>query len=266
MNFFNMSNFRFKRFWLSLLLCVFSFASNAESIRQVKLFYPENIDTKGKQIPLTPEQSKVFQYFEKEAGLKFSIVILPWKRAQLEVERGAGIIYGFSKSQERLNKYRFSQPFIHLPVWAISYGPENAQIAELKDLKGKMVATSVGITHGIEFERARETVFTVTEDFLSYQERLKKLIAKRSDVIFVPYNQQITREQVDYTINRKLIPGFDDPELNGRIFNISLNPIFIDTIHFASAKNHWNEVIDRIDAAIERGLKNGSLPKLLLNY
>ena len=264
-----MSKFRFMRAWLILLMCVLSLVTSvtqAEPVRTVKLFYPENIDTKGKQIPLTPEQIKVFQYFEKEAGLKFSIVILPWKRAQLEVERGAGIIYGFSKSQERLSKYHFSQPFIHLPVWAISYGPENAQIAELKDLKGKVVATSVGITHGIEFERARETVFTVTEDFLSYQERLKKLIAKRSDIILVPYNQQITREQVDNTINRKLIPGFDDPELNGRIFNVSVNPIFIDTIHFASAKNHWKDVIEKIDVAIERGQKNGSLQKLLLNY
>lgn len=266
MNFFNMSNFCFLRVWLSLLFCILSLSSQAQSVRHVKLFYPENIDTKGKQIPLTPEQTKVFQYFEKEAALKFSIVILPWKRAQLEVERGNGIIYGFSKSLERLDRYRFSLPFLNLPVWAISYGPENAQIAELKDLKGKIVATSVGITHGIEFERARETVFTVTEDFLSYQERLKKLIAKRSDIILVPYNQQVSREQVEFTINRKLIPGFDDPELNGRVFNVSINPIFIDTIHFASSKEHWSEVVDRIDSAIERGLKNGSLSKLLLNY
>ncbi|MBC3872797.1 substrate-binding periplasmic protein [Undibacterium flavidum] len=232
----------------------------------MRLFYPEILDSKGKQIPFTPEQLKVFQYFEKEAGLRFSIVILPWKRAQLEVERGAGLIYGFSKSLDRLNRYRFSQPIINLPIWAISYGPENAQIAELKDLKGKVIATSVGITHGIEFERARDTVFTVTEDFLSFQERLKKLIAKRSDVILVPYHQQISREQVEFTINRKLIPGFDDPELNGRVFNVSMNPIFIDTIHFASAKNNWDVVIDKIDVAIERGIKNGTLSKLMLNY
>lgn len=261
-----MSIFRFLRIWLIVLFCIVSLPSKADPVRHVKLFYPENIDTKGKQIPLTPEQVKVFQYFEREAGLKFSIVILPWKRAQLEVARGNGIIYGFSKSIDRLSKYRFSQPFLNLPVWAISYGPENTQIAELKDLKGKIVATSVGITHGIEFERARESVFTVTEDFLSYQERLKKLIAKRSDIILVPYNQQVSREQVEHTINRKLIPGFDDPELNGRIFNVSMNPIFIDTIHFASSKDRWTEVIDRIDIAIERGLKNGSLQKLLLNY
>lgn len=261
-----MSIFRILRIWLIVLFCLVSLPSKADPARHVKLFYPENIDTKGKQIPLTPEQIKVFQYFEKEAGLKFSIVILPWKRAQLEVERGNGIIYGFSKSIDRLSKYRFSQPFLNLPVWAISYGPENTQIAELKDLKGKNVATSVGITHGIEFERARESVFTVTEDFLSFQERLKKLIAKRSDIILVPYNQHISREQVVLTVNRKLIPGFDDPELNGRIFNVSINPIFIDTIHFASSKDRWTEVIDRIDLAIERGLKNGSLPKLLLNY
>ena len=147
-----MSNSRFlRKFLIVFALCTVNVFSNAESVRHVKLYYPENLDSKGKQIPVTPEVLKVFKYFERAASLKFSIEILPWKRAQLEVTRGEGIIYGFSKSNERLEQFRFSLPVLSLPVWAISYGSENANIAELSDLKAKVVSSSVGVTHGIEY-------------------------------------------------------------------------------------------------------------------
>lgn len=261
-----MSISRFIRISAFVLIALCGGTSFGQTAQSVNLYYPEILNAKGKQIPLTPQVNKVFQYFEREAGLKFSIVFLPWKRAQLEVLKGNGIIYGFSKSSERLESFRFSLPVINLPVWAISYGPENAKLSELKDLKAKVVTTSVGITHGIEYDRARNTIFTVQEDLLSYQERFRKLISRRSDIIFVPFTMHVSREQIEQAINQKIVPGFNDPELSGRTFNVSLNPIFLDTIHFASAKAQQQDVMDKIDVAIERGVKNGSLPKLLMDY
>jgi ABC-type amino acid transport substrate-binding protein len=255
--------------WASLVivtLCVLNVYAHAENVRAVKLYYPENLDSKGKQIPITPEVLNVFKHFERAANLKFSIEILPWKRAQLEVARGEGIIYGFSKSSERLEQFRFSLPVLSLPVWAISYGSENANIAELNDLKAKVVSSSVGVTHGIEYERARNKIFTVQEDLLSYQERFKRLVAKRSDVMFIPFNQSVSRDQIDQAIHHKMIVSFKDPDLTGRRFNVSHNPIFLDTIHFASSKHHFQDVIDKIDLAIERGTKNGQLKKLFKAY
>lgn len=251
----------------SLVLIAFASPSSfGQKKHNVNLYYPEVLDAKGKVVPLTPQVSKVFQYFEREAGLKFSIVFLPWKRAQLDVLKGNGIIYGFSKSSERLESFRFSLPVIHLPIWAISYGPENARLAELKDLKAKLVSASLGISHGIEYDRARNTIFTVQEDLLSYQERFRKLILRRSDIIFVPFASRVGREEIVQAINQQTVPSFHDPELSGRTFNVSLNPIFLDTIHFASSKSHQREAMDKIDAAIERGVKNGSLSKLLRDY
>lgn len=259
-----------RHFLLHLLLvfCLYlvNGQSEAETLRQVKLYYPENIDGKGKHIPITPEVLRVFDYFERQAHVRFSIVTLPWKRAQREVLRGEGIIYGFSKSIERLAQYRYSAPVLSFPLWAISYGEENAQIADLNDLKNKVVVASVGISHGLEYERARNVVFTVQEDYLSYQERFKKLLTKRCDVILIPFNRLISRDQIDQALHEKIIASFNDPELNGRRFNVSLNPIFVDTIHFASAKQQFQDVIERIDKAIERGSKDGSLSKLLKNY
>ena len=228
----------------------------------VKLYWPENLDDNGVQIPNTRQITELFNYFEREAGLKLTIVALPWKRAQLEVRQGSGIIYGFSKSSERLAQYRFSQPVTTLHIWAISYGTPQANFAEVSDLKGKIIASGLGLSHGLEYEKARETIFTVQEDYASDRDRFKRLVAKRSDVILIPFTQHIHRERVDDFINHTMIPGFKDPEFNDRHFDISINPIFYDTIHFASGKGHFDEVMDKIDKAIQQGVKNGSLPKL----
>ena len=92
------------------------------------------------------------------------------------------------------------------------------------------------------------------------------MVAKRSDVMFIPFNQSVNRDQIDQAIHHKMIVAFNDPDLTGRRFNISSNPIFLDTIHFASSKYHFQDVIDKIDLAIERGTKNGQLKKLFKTY
>jgi polar amino acid transport system substrate-binding protein len=265
-----MFGFRFLQVFLSIFIygvASFSIAATPLTVKPVdkltvKLYWPEDLDDKGKQVPITGPITKIFSYFEQEAGLKFEIIALPWKRAQLEVLQGKGILYGFSKTSERLGLYRYSQPVTTLHIWGVSYGTDNASLAEVKDLKGKIVASGVGIAHGLEYENARNNVFTVQEDYGSTRDRFKRLFAKRSDVILIPAMQTISREQLVISVNETLVPGFRDPELNGRRFEISLKPLFYDTIHFASGKTHFDEVIDRIDKVIQKGQKNGSLAKL----
>jgi hypothetical protein len=54
--------------------------------------------------------------------------------------------------------------------------------------------------------------------------------------------------------------------LKGQYFDVSDQPLFYDTTHFASAKGKYVEVINKIDQAITRGKKNGSLNKVLRGY
>jgi ABC-type amino acid transport substrate-binding protein len=258
----NMLTLHFFRVFLILLMCGVNLTSIAATPVLVRLYQPENFDAKGQQIPITPQITKIFNYFEKQAGIKFDIVVLPWKRAQLETMHGNGILYGFSKSTERLEKYRFSQPVVTFHVWAISYGKNNSQFTELKDLKGKTVTSGLGLSHGEEYEKAKNDVFIVQEEFISYRERFRKLVKKQSDVVFIPFHQNDNRDQVEKFVNQKIIPEFKDPELDGRTFEISINPLFNDTIHFASAKGHFDEIINKIDKAVNKGMKDGALPKL----
>lgn len=256
--------FNYRLFHLFFAILVYGAASHAIAATPltVKIYWPENLDDKGKQIPLTDHIGKMFSYFEQETGLKFEVIASPWKRAQLDVAQGKGILYGFSKTAERLGIYRFSQPVTTLHIWAVSYGAANANLAEIKDLAGKIITSGLGLSHGLEYEDARHHIFTVQEDYASDHDRFKRLIAKRSDVIMMSALQKMSREQLANFVNDTIVPGFKDPELNDKHFEISVKPMFYDTIHFASGKGHHDEVIDKIDKAIQKGLKNGSLAKL----
>lgn len=264
-NFFTMSIFRCLQLCLLVLIYGVAFPSYAAT-QIITLYLPDNFDAHHKQIPNTQQLTEIFNYFEREADIKFDIVTLPWKRAQLEVRQGNGILYGFSTSAERLEQYRFSLPVITLHVWAITFDPANANFSEVADLKGKTVTGGLGLSHGMEYENAKNKIFTVQEDFISFPERLKKLIARRSDLMLASSRQHLSREQMDNWINHTLIPGFNDPELKDKHFDVSIKPLFYDTIHFASGKAHFDEVINRIDKAIQKGMKDGSLAKLLAKY
>ena len=261
-----MSIFRFLHAGFFITLCGIAFSSVAAAPLTVKLYLPDNFDANRKQIPNTQQLTEVFNYIEPEADLKFVIVTLPWKRAQFEVRQGNGILYGFSKSAERFEHFRFSAPVITLNVWAITFGTDNPHFSDVMDLKGRIVTSGLGLSHGIEYENAKNKIFTVQEDFISFPERFKKLIVKRSHLMLVPSRQRLNREQVDYWLNHILIPGFNDPGLKNKHFDVSTKPMFYDTIHFASGKDHFDDIIDRIDIVIQKGTKDGSFPKLLEKY
>jgi ABC-type amino acid transport substrate-binding protein len=248
--------------------CVLIFAwgwgisSPSAATLEMKLLLPVNLDTQGKQVPETPQFMRIFSYFERNADLKFTILNLPWKRAQLEAKKGNGVLYGFSESSERLKQYRFSEPVTKLSIWAVSYGEYNPRFSKLSDLNGKRAAVGAGINHGLEYEKARSTVFVVQEDFLSFRYRLRALVTKECDFLLYPSNSGGQRDQLESVLNDTIIPELNDPQLIGRRFEFSNKPIFHESIHFASGKGRHNEALDRIDKAIHAGTKDGSLQKL----
>lgn len=260
--------FRFLVFILVFCLSFSTANSQAQTnkARTVRLFLQENLDAQGRQIPVEDKVHEIIRFFEKETGLKFEPVILPWKRAQVETLNGQGIIYGFSKSVDRLKHYYFSQPVITEKVWAITYGRPKPNFRSVEDLRGKTISIGRGFSHGLEFDQARDKVFSVEEDSASVAARFKKIVAKRSDLMLWPVRQLETSKEVEDYVNRVLIQQASDRELRDKKFDVSDKPMFYDTVHFASAKGKYQDVIDKIDGAIERGTKNGELAKVLRGY
>ena len=232
----------------------------------VRLFLQENLDPQGKQLALDPKLMEVLAYFERQSGVKFEPVILPWKRAQIETLEGKGVIYGFSRSAERNRLYHFSQAVVVEKIWGVTYGKPKPNYRRLEDLRGKVISTGRGFNHGMEFDQARDVVFTVQEDSASTIARFKKLMAIRSDLMVWPVRGYDSAKEVEAYINRIVVQESNDPELRGRHFDVSNQPLFLDTTHFASAKGKYLDVIAKIDKAIVRGKKDGSLPTILRGY
>lgn len=151
-------------------------------------------------------------------------------------------------------------------IWAITYGEPRQDFRTLEDLRGKTVSIGRGFSHGMDFEKARNVVFTVQEDSASSGARFKKLMNKRSDLMLWPVRQLSTSAQVEDYLNNKLIPGFNDPELKGKRFYVSRKPVFYDTVHFAVAQGQYQEELARLNEVIRRGTESGELPKLMAKF
>jgi ABC-type amino acid transport substrate-binding protein len=250
---------------LLVIAGLFSSITCRASESSVRLFLQETLDNQGRQVAIDPKLLEILAYFERQTGLKFEPIILPWKRAQNETLEGKGIIHGFSRSSERLNVYHFSLPVLTEQVWGITYGKPRPSYRSINDLRNKVVSTGRGFSHGIEFDQARNVIFKVQEDSASTVARFKKLMAKRSDLMVWPVRGYQNRAEVEEHFNR-IVRELNAPELNGQHFDVTDQPLFYDTMHFASAKGKYLDVMNKIDQAIKLGTKNGSLNKVLRGY
>lgn len=229
----------------------------------VPLYMQEALDAAGHQLPDSPGIHQFIVFFEREAQVRFQLNHLPWNRAKNMVAEGRGIIWGFSKNTERLVQFDFSEPVLISNIWAIVYGKPKGSLATLADLKGQTISVERGVSHGMDFEMARGKVFKVDEDAASAPIRFRKLVAGRSDALLWGLVQFDEHRAIQDYIQNKYIPSMNDPHLVGADFYVSTRPIFVDSLHFASAKDKFSEEMQRINKAIKRGLKSGELSKIL---
>lgn len=180
------------------------------------VYVQETLDEKGQVQMIAPGMVKFFQFFERETGLKISPVSMPWNRAKLMTLEGKGLIWGFSKSPERLVHYDFSETVLKSRIWAIAYGEPAMRLHNVTDLQGKTLSVERGVSHGMEFELAKNKIFKVDEDTAQSSARFRKLLAKRSDVLLwglVQFDRQDLL--LDY-LHKVYLPSLRDPELLGK--------------------------------------------------
>lgn len=250
---------------LSYSVTTLSFAAadtTQVSIKTIPIYLQETLDTKGNLQPTTQGLLKFLQFLERETGLRFEPVSVPWNRAKLMTLEGKGIVWGFSKSPERLQSYRYSETVLESRIWGIAYGEPRLQLRSVADLQGKVVSIERGVSHGMAFELAKDKVFKIGEDSAQAAARFRKLIAKRSDVLLWGLAQFDRPELLVEYLHKIYIPSLRDPELLNKTFYVSDIPLFYDSIHFASAKGKFESEMQKIDTAIKRGVKTGELKRL----
>ncbi|WMW81363.1 transporter substrate-binding domain-containing protein [Undibacterium cyanobacteriorum] len=238
-------------------------SGDKDAVVKIALFGQEILDRDGRPTKETQGVKRFLDYFRREAKIDFSFQRLPWRRAQAMTLEGKGIIWEFSKNKERLLSYRFSEPVMSSKIWAIAYGEPHLKLDHINDLRGKTVAVERGVSHGMEFDDAAGKLFRVDEDTASAAARFRKLMAKRSDVLLWGLVQFDKPQDLINYLHQMYIPSLQDSSLNGVKFYTSSKPLFLDTIHFASKKGSYEEVMQRLDVAIRRGLASGELLQIL---
>lgn len=228
----------------------------------IPVFVEESLDNNGRQLPLGKNSQTILNFIARESGLRLEVVRLPWNRALLKAAQGEGLVYGISKNRERLQVYAYSQPILTAKVWAITYGEPRPNLQTASDLKGKVISIGRGVSHGMAFEEARKHIFRVEEDPASQAARFKKLMAQRCDAMLFSFNQFVRPEEVESHLQKNMLPGFKDPAFNGKVFYASQKPLFLDTIHIASSKGHFNNELETIDRVIQQAEKSGELNRL----
>jgi len=214
-------------------------------------------------LPISKRTVQLIAFFERETGLQLEVKRLPWNRAKLVVANGDGLIYGLSKTTERLNTYLYSAPVITENVWVVTYGEPVATINTAADLRGRTVFISPGMSFGSEFEQAKNTIFKTQLNSDTFPEQLKYLISHPNYTILWAVRDITDTKQAQAYFQQYVIQSYDDADLLGKTFNISNKAIFVDTVHFASAKGKFVSEIAKIDEAIARGIKSGELSKIL---
>ncbi len=230
--------------------------------KAIPIFVEESLDHNGRQLPLGKNSQTVLDFIARQSGLRLEVVRLPWNRALLKAAQGEGLVYGISKNRERLQVYTYSQPILTAKVWAITYGEPRPNLQSPADLKGKVISIGRGVSHGMAFEEARKSIFRVEEDPASQAARFKKLMARRCDAMLFSFNQFNRAEEVESHLQKNMLPDFKDPAFNGKVFYASTKPLFLDTIHIATAKGHFRHELETIDRAILQAEKSGELGRL----
>lgn len=253
--------------WYWLLTLSFCLAhvplALAGTPEKITLFMEESLDERGQPQVLPDSLTRLLRFIGQRAGLEFEIVILPWSRALSQTRNGAGLVFGISKTVQRLTEFDYSEPVWVAPIWAITYGTHPPHLDSTADLRGKTVSIRRGVSHGIEFERGRNTLFKVEEDPASQVIRFRKLAAKRCDVLLLTLRQFHHAEQVRRHVRQVVIPGLHAPELNPALFHVANSPLFYDTVHFAVGKGKYQVQLARLNRALAAAANSGELARLV---
>lgn len=244
-----------------LLLSPYSFAEKI-----VRLNVQESLDSKGNQLELDPRLLNILHAIEQESQLKFKLVMLPWKRAQQETANGNGIIWGIKKTTARQQIFQFSEIVAYQKVWAFTYGSEPSSINSARDLEGKTICVSRGMSHGSEFEHAKVHIFKVQDDVASNFARFRKLMAKRCDALLLPVRKLISRVEVRDYINRQFSDELLDQTNLHESFIPSNQPLFLETIHFASANGQNTDIMEQLNRVILKLQRDEKFRQLINNF
>ncbi|MCH8618317.1 transporter substrate-binding domain-containing protein [Undibacterium sp. TS12] len=233
----------------------------AQVSKSVVLLMSEELDGKGQVIPIRTEIMEVLHALEQRAGLKFEIRRYPWKRALENAANGEGLIFGISKTRERLHNFTFSTPIFADQSLLVTLCNAKFQFNSLNDLKGKTIGIVRGTSYGEEFDRLSNVLFKVEDDTGNIPGRFQKLVMGRMDA-FLYYSSATNIRQLENRLNQQYAAEFTGKQTNAALFCILPKPVSSVDIHIAIRPDLDRGLMEKLDRAIVRSREDGVLARI----
>ncbi|MFZ6642008.1 substrate-binding periplasmic protein [Undibacterium sp. TC4M20W] len=253
-----------------LLVCAgWVSVAHAQTKPGVVLLMSEELDGKGNVIPLTVEVVELLRYLEQHTRLKFEVRRYPWKRAVENAAMGEGLIFGMSKTRERLRSFKFSAPIFSDQAVLVTLCNARFAFNSINDLKGKTIGIVRGTSYGEEFDRLSNDLFKVEDDTGNNLGRFRKLSMRRMDA-FLLYSSSGNIGRLENHINQQYAAEYGDKQTNSeasgksnsKLFCILPRPVSSVDIHIAMRTDGNISLLQKIDKAIMQGRQSGELARI----
>lgn len=185
-----------------------------------------------------------------KAGYKVKVKTCPWKRCQAIAENEGAFITGFSKNDERLKKFIYSDVIMYDDLVIVTRRGKEFSLDNAKEFKGKVIGAQLGVGFGEKNQGLKEGMIIETDS--DDVTRVRKLMRNRIDGGFFSLGK------VGITYSAKLAGYSMD--------NFSILPVIVlkDPNYIATGIKNPNalEQIKRINVAIKALTDNGTIAKL----
>lgn len=233
-----------------------------DKISIVPLMISEEVTGELKLEPLPYETRAVISFLETQLPIRFDLQRQPWKRALDKAFAGYGMIFGISKTTERLKHLNFSESLYDDNVWLVTRCDTQFPFDTLADLKAKKIGVVRGASAGEEFDAQANKLFKVEDDTGATQGRFTKLYQKRMDaLIFFKANSNPTK--LARQLNRLYLPKDHPRDQQDGHFCVLNKPVATTSVHIALHKSRDQSLLQKINQAVISGKKSGQLQKLL---
>lgn len=194
---------------------------------------------------------------EVDPTLKFEFIAGPWDTlfVGLDSDKFQLIANQITATEERKAKYALTKNQYFTSVSQLIVNGDNNEITSLEDLKGKKIGLTVGDAHTLVVENWNKEHGNILDDSIVYYEQ---------DVTTIL--QDIVSGRIDATVNDPIVAKEKAEVQNLNIKVVGDRLYAVPTYFIAKSDDKGKDIINRIDAALEKLIADGRLSELSVKY
>ena len=228
----------------------------------VPILVPEQKGERDQILPISTTSLQLFNYLEKATKLKLDVRRYPWQRVLHNAENGEGLIFGISKTPERLQIFDYSLAVYSDKIWLVARCEDKMQFKDIADLRNKTIGIVKGSTAGEHFDSAVNVIFKAEYNNSNLAGRFLKLYQRRMDA-FLLYEPRSNYKRVQKELNQMYAVDLDEYRRDKLdVFCILPKPVATIDAYFAISKQADKTVLEKINRALIQARRSGELDRI----